>query len=110
MAPKVLKSVQKPIAPAPEPPRQRLAPAVLRDIAERADPTHPPAVVSAGRVSQLVNFRVDIALADWLADQAEAEGTTQKVVITRALAAAGAPVSPRDLEDRRPRRQRARRV
>ena len=69
-------------------------------------PTQPPAVMPSRRSSTLINLRVETALADWLADRAEAEGTTQKVIITRALAAAGAPVSAHDLEDRTPRRRR----
>src|SRR3954451_9619331 len=84
----------------------RLEPARLREIAEQMAPTQPPAIMPARRTSTLINLRVETALADWLAIQAKAEGTTQKVIITRALAAAGAPVSPRDLEDRTPRRRR----
>jgi hypothetical protein len=41
----------------------------------------------------------------WIA-KAVAEGTTRKVVITRALEAAGYPVPEHDLEDRTPRRRR----
>ena len=85
----------------------RLEPARLREIAEQMAPTQPPAIMSARRTSTLINVRIETALADWLADRAQAEGTTQKVIITRALAAAGAPVSPRDLEDRTPRRRRS---
>jgi hypothetical protein len=84
----------------------RLEPARLREIAEQMAPTQPPAIMPARRTSTLINLRVETGLADWLANQAKAEGTTQKVIITRALAAAGAPVSPRDLEDRTPRRRR----
>jgi hypothetical protein len=91
-------------APSPSP---RLQPARLREIAEQMAPTQPPAVMSSRRTSTLINLRVQTDLADWLADRAETEGTTQKVIITRALAAAGAPVSPQDLEDRTPRRRRS---
>ena len=87
-------------------PSHRLQPARLREIAEQMAPTQPPAIMPTRRTSTLINLRVETALADWLADRAQAEGTTQKVIITRALAAAGAPVSPQDLEDRTPRRQR----
>jgi hypothetical protein len=55
----------------------------------------------------LINVKVDEALAIALAERAQAEGVTQKQVIMRALAAAGLPVSPLDLEDRTPRRRRA---
>ncbi|MBV8521416.1 MAG: hypothetical protein JOY71_04685 [Acetobacteraceae bacterium] len=92
---------------APSPAPSRLQSAQLRQIAEQIAPTQPPAVMPTRRRSTLINMRVETALADWLADQAEAESTTQKVIITRALAAAGAPVSPQDLEDRTPRRRRS---
>jgi len=84
----------------------RLEPARMRAIAEQMAPTQPPAIMPAKRTSTLINLRVETSLADWLADRAEGEGTTQKVIITRALAAVGAPVSAQDLEDRTPRRRR----
>jgi hypothetical protein len=59
------------------------------------------------RRTVLVNVKVSEGLAIALADRAEAEGITQKQVITRALAAVGLPVDPLDLEDRTPRRRRA---
>jgi hypothetical protein len=111
MAPKQLKSVAaSPDAPQGETalaPSPRLQSAQLREIAEQMAPNQPPAVMPARRTSTLVNLRIDTALADWLVDRARAEGTTQKVILTRALAAAGAPVSPQDLEDRTPRRRRS---
>jgi hypothetical protein len=85
----------------------RLQPARLREIAEQMGTTQLQERGSSGRTSVLINLRVQMALADWLAEQARAEGTTQKVIITRALAAAGAPVSPLDLTDRTPRRRRS---
>lgn len=88
-------------------PSLRLQPARLREIAEQMAPTQPPAVMTSRRTSTLINLRVQTPLADWLAERAAAEGTTQKLIITRALAAAGAPVSPQDLEDRTPRRRRS---
>jgi hypothetical protein len=42
-----------------------------------------------------------------MVQQAQAEGITQKQVITRALAAAGLPVDDLDLADRTSRRRRA---
>jgi hypothetical protein len=111
MPPKRLKSVavspdvpQAETVPVPAP---RLQSAQLREIAEQMAPHQPPAVMPAKRTSTLINLRVDTTLADWLAARAEAEGTTQKVILTRALAAAGAPVSLQDLEDRTPRRRRS---
>ena len=92
---------------AAAPASPRLEPARLREIAEQMAPTQPPAIMPTRRSSTLINLRVETTLADWLADRAEAEGTTQKVIITRALAAAGAPVSPQDLENRTPRRRRS---
>ena len=57
--------------------------------------------------STLLTMRVQVTLADAIADAAEAAGTTQKVIITRALAAAGFKVAPPDLQDRTRRRRRA---
>jgi hypothetical protein len=45
-----------------------------------------------------VNIRVRWALGDQLADRARSEGTTQKVLVCRALAAAGFDVHPEDLK------------
>lgn len=45
-----------------------------------------------------VNIRVRRGLGDQLADRARAEGTTQKVLVCRALATAGFIVDPEDLK------------
>jgi hypothetical protein len=45
-----------------------------------------------------VNIRVRRSLGDQLADRARAEGTTQKVLVCRALASAGFDVHPDDLK------------
>lgn len=45
-----------------------------------------------------VNIRVRRGLGDQLADRARAEGTTQKVLVCRALAANGFTVHPEDLK------------
>ncbi len=45
-----------------------------------------------------VNIRVRRALGDQLADRARIEGTTQKVLVCRALAEAGFDVHPDDLK------------
>jgi len=66
----------------------------------------PPAVVRPTRRSVLINIKVSEDLAIALAERAEAEGVTQKQVITRALAVAGLPVDALDLEDRSPKRRR----
>jgi len=76
----------------------------LRELAA-ADPSIPPAVMpSAG--SEVVNFRVASSVVDQLDAAADAEGTTRKVIITRALAQAGFQIPQPDLEDRTPRRRR----
>ena len=112
MALRTLKPVAAP-AEAPPPTRTitapRLSPDTLREITARADPTQPPAVMPAQEGSELLTLRVRTSLADAIRDKAETEGITAKMVITRALAAAGLPVSAVDLEDRTPRRRRARR-
>jgi hypothetical protein len=77
----------------------------LRRVAAEATRTLPPAVAPLGRRrSVLVNVKVSETLARAIAEKAEAEGITQKQVITRALAAAGLPADALDLEDRTPRR------
>jgi len=53
-----------------------------------------------------MNLRVASSLIDALDAAAEAEGTTRKVIITRALAKAGFPVPAHDLQDRTPRKRR----
>ena len=60
---------------------------------------HPAAGAPSPAAEELVqvNIRVRHGLGDQLADRARAEGTTQKVLICRALAAAGFAVHPDDL-------------
>lgn len=55
---------------------------------------------SPGNDAELVqvNIRVRRALGDQLADRARIEGTTQKVLVCRALAGAGFEVHPEDLK------------
>jgi len=92
---KALKSVVRPDA------------AALRKLAS-ADPAIPPAVMpSIG--SEVINFRVASSVVDQLDAAADAEGTTRKVIITRALEKAGFRIPQPDLEDRTPRRRRPRR-
>lgn len=52
-----------------------------------------------------VNLKLSRAGAEAISAAAIAQGTTQKVVITRALIMAGVPLPARDLEDRTPRRR-----
>jgi hypothetical protein len=76
---------------------------VLRQVATDAGRSLPAAVVRRDRRTVLINVKVSEELAIALAKRAAAEGITRKQVITRALAAAGLPVDPLDLEDRTPR-------
>jgi hypothetical protein len=81
--------------------------AALRQLAG-SNPSIPPAVMpSVG--SEVINFRVSPSVVDQLDAAADAEGTTRKVIITRALAQAGFRIPQPDLEDRTPRRRRDRR-
>lgn len=90
----------------PPPPSHAPDPDTLRRVAAEAGRTMPPAIVRPERRTVLFNIKISEDLAFALADRAEAEGITQKQVVTRALAAAGLPVDPLDLEDRSPRRRR----
>jgi hypothetical protein len=79
--------------------------AALPELAATPDPSIPPAVMPVSG-SEIVSVRLSAGLVDQLDAKADAEGTTRKVVITRALAAAGYRVPAHDLEDRTPRRRR----
>jgi hypothetical protein len=91
--------------PEPMPPAQDLRrdPSAALAAAAVVAPTLPPTrmIASAPRdpVGQL-NLKVRASLIDQLADAATREGTTQKVLVCRALAAAGYQVHPEDLSDR----------
>jgi hypothetical protein len=80
--------------------------AALRHLAT-ADPTIPPAVMPRTG-GEMMNLRVSSDLIDQLDTAAEVEGTTRKVMVTRALAAAGYRVAAHDLEDRTPKKRRRR--
>ena len=71
-----------------------LPPASLLPIASRRN--QEPEIDKASDLIQ-VNIRVRRALGDQLADRAQTEGTTQKVLLCRALAGAGFDVHPDDL-------------
>ncbi len=85
-----------PAALAPSAPPRPLA-------SKEASSTTP---TGAGEELVQVNIRVRRGLGDQLADRARAEGTTQKVLICRALAAAGFLVHPDDLRTAPPPRRR----
>lgn len=96
MAAKQLKSVTKdPAASA----------AALHQVATDASRALPPAIARRDRRTVLVNVKMAEESAIALAKQAAEEGITQKQLICRALAAAGVPIDPLDLEDRTPRRR-----
>lgn len=73
-----------------------LPPASLSPRPPSPAPAAPPLAPPEEELVQ-VNIRVRRALGDQLADRARAEGTTQKVLVCRALAAAGFDVHPEDL-------------
>ncbi len=94
-------------AVAPGNPRR--SPAAALAAAATVAPTLPPTRVEAPApadpVAQL-NLKVRTSLIDQLAEAAGKEGTTQKVVVCRALAAAGFRVHEDDLSDRGNHRRR----
>jgi hypothetical protein len=91
------------------PPGPRRDPAVALAAAATVAPTLPPTRVEspapADPVAQL-NLKVRTSLIDQLAEAAGREGTTQKVIVCRALANAGFRVHEDDLSDRGNHRRR----
>ena len=86
-------------------PPAALAPATMpRPPAPKGD--RPLCPDDGGEEVVQVNIRVRRGLGDQLADRARTEGTTQKVLICRALAAAGFIVHPDDLWSTPPPRRR----
>ncbi len=87
----------------------RRDPAAALAAAATVAPTLPPTRVEgpapADPVAQL-NLKVRTSLIDQLAEAAGKDGTTQKVVVCRALAAAGFQVHEDDLSDRGNHRRR----
>ena len=79
--------------------------AALRNQAATADLSMPPAVMPNDG-SEVVNLRLKSRLVDELDAAANAERTTRKVIITRALARAGYHVPADDLLDRTPKKRR----
>src|SRR3954447_19821940 len=77
--------------------------ATLRRVAHEAGRTDPPAVVHAPRKTVAGNIKRNEVTAIRLAKRAVDEGTTQKILVMRGLAAIGIEVDPLDLEDRTPR-------
>ena len=94
-------------AAAPGNPRRDPAAALAAaaTVAPTLPPTRVEAPAPADPVAQL-NLKVRTSLIDQLAEAAGKEGTTQKVVVCRALAAAGFRVHEDDLSDRGNHRRR----
>lgn len=87
----------------------RRDPAIALAAAAAVAPTLPPTLIEQNSpvdpVAQL-NLKVRESLIDQLARAASQEGTTQKVIVCRALAAVGYQVHPDDLADRGNHRRR----
>lgn len=94
---------------AQAPAGSRRDPAAVLAAAAAVAPTLPPTRVEApvptDPIAQL-NLKVRTSLIDQLADVAVREGTTQKVIVCRALAKAGFRVHEDDLSDRGNHRRR----
>ena len=85
------------------PPEPRRDPAGALAAAAAVAPTLPPTRLEVtapqDAIAQL-NLKVRTSLIDQLSQVAAREGTTQKVIVCRALSAAGYRVHPDDLADR----------
>jgi hypothetical protein len=79
--------------------------AAAATVAPTLPPTRVEAPAPADPVAQL-NLKVRTSLIDQLAGAAAKDGTTQKVIVCRALAAAGFEVHEDDLSDRGNHRRR----
>ena len=83
----------------------RSDPAAVLALTAHQAPTLPPARIEYEPTGQL-NLKVKASLIDQIAERATAEGTSQKVIVCRALQAAGFDVHPDDLENRTNHRRR----
>jgi hypothetical protein len=104
------KTLKQMVAPAPEaaPARERSTMTSTELLRVATGAAHmPPAVMRTPRKPVMFSIKITPELADALADRAAAEGISQKLLVTRALVAAGLPVPDIDLEDRTRRRRRA---
>jgi hypothetical protein len=81
--------------------------AALMQVAAEAGRSLPAAVVRQDKPLVMVNIKMTEDSAVALAQQAKAQGITQKQLVCRALHKAGVPIDPQDLEDRTPRRRAA---
>lgn len=74
-------------------------------IATQTAPTLPPARLNVDDRPTTLNLRVRSTTIEALMAVAHGRGLTMKQVVCQALADAGVPVAPADLEDRTPRRK-----
>jgi hypothetical protein len=108
--PKSFKKVGSSVpAATPEPAKgQRPDPAMILALTAQQAPTLPPTrIVAVEPIGQL-NLKVKAHLIDQLADRAAAEGTSQKAIVCKALAAFGFEVHEDDLVDRTNHRRKGR--
>ena len=82
------------------PAEPRPDPATILALAVQTAPTLPPTRIAPAQLVGQLNLKVKASLIDQLAERAAAEGTSQKVIVCRALAAAGLDVHADDLENR----------
>ena len=82
------------------PAEPRPDPTTVLALAARTAPTLPPTQIAPDQPVGQLNLKVKVSLIDQLAERAAAEGTSQKVIVCRALAAAGFDVHADDLENR----------
>jgi hypothetical protein len=82
------------------PAEPRPDPAAVLALAAQTAPTFPPAQIAPSQAVGQLNLKVKASLIDQLAARAAADGTSQKAIVCRALAAAGFEVHPDDLENR----------
>ena len=87
--------------------KSRPSPAEAVRIAAKAAPEMPPARLPAEDKQVPYSTRLRASTVAAIEAKARAEGTSLKLVICRALAAAGVEVAPGDLEDGTPRRRAA---
>jgi len=79
-------------------------------VAREAAPSLPPATVADRDSPTTLNLRMRLSTVTGLTKAAQERGLTIKQIVAQALAEAGLPVAPADLEDRTPRRGRRRDV
>ena len=92
---------------APLKARSRPSPEEAVRIAAETAPSLPPARLTRDDKQVPFSTRFRGSTLDAIEQRARGEGISMKLVICRALAAAGVAVAPADLQDGTPRRRRA---